>query len=91
MYDMYHCNKRTTAIVNGSTISILIRGVGWNSQAIKKFVHVGCVVNHALLLSPACQVCLNAMCHNLIDCLHCMVRDVWYIGLDSYKARHTWG
>ena len=33
MYDMYHCDKRTIAIVNGSTTSILIRGVGWNSQS----------------------------------------------------------
>ena len=33
MYDMYHCDKRTIAIVNGSTTSILIRSVGWNSQS----------------------------------------------------------
>ena len=33
MYDMYHCDKRRIAIVNGSTISILIQGVGWNSQS----------------------------------------------------------
>ena len=33
MCDMYHCDKRTIAIVNGSTISIQIRGVGWNSHS----------------------------------------------------------
>ena len=33
MYNMYYCDKRTIAIVNGSTIGTLIRGVGCNSQS----------------------------------------------------------
>ena len=62
MICIYHCDKRTIATVNGSTCSILIQGVGWNSQSLIEICTCSlcrqpCTVAESCLSSvPQCNV-----------------------------------
>ena len=59
---MYHYDKTTIAIVDGSTMSILIRGVGFNSQSYIEictcslFCQPCAVAKSCLSGAPQCNV-----------------------------------